>query len=327
MMGTLDEVSEKVQYIQESLQTLDAHLGQLQDLSALAVDTLNLLSASENRQQEAVHLCPSPRITVTSISQLSSIGGNVTPSHIPSSPKAYWSNPSSLRRSLPHGKSCSSLDLPSRSTGSFFDSKLKWVLGNLEAEHSSSRRRLGGDSSVGFRLSHGSLSNLWSDQHGSPGQSCASSLTTVWDHEPHIPPSQEESMEDEDDDVFIDTRATRNSVAGIVNPAFCGDSELALPRQGRFGRKWPFVIDRDLAHSCSLSASVETLTTPTKRHSVSEDPVPLHPGQKNRGIVSLTELSNLLKSIIVTGIILKYQSNKTPNIEAVYIDLCHCVCH
>lgn len=268
-MGTLAEVSEKVQFIQESLQALDSHLGQLQDLSALAVDTLNLLSASENRQQEAVHLGQSSRITVPSYSQLSPTGGNVTPSHIPPSPKAYCSN--------------------AGGTHSFFDSKLKWVLGNLEVEQSGPRRRLGGDSSIGFRLSHGSLSNLWSDLNGSPGQSCASSLTTVWDHEPHHLPSQEDSMdeeEDEDDDVFIDTRVKRDSVLGIVNPAFCDDSELAMPRQGRFGRKWPFAIEGELGHSRSLSASVETLATSTKRHSVPEEPIPLQPGQKNRGIVS-----------------------------------------
>ncbi|MCJ8746709.1 hypothetical protein PDJAM_G00144810 [Pangasius djambal] len=290
MMGTLAEVSEKVQFIQESLQTLDAHLGQLQDLSALAVDTLNLLSASENRQQEAVHLGPSPRITVMSCSQPSSIEEHFTPSHIPSSPKAYCSNPPSLPRGLAYGKSYNSLEFPPGGTGSLFDSKLKWVLGKLEAEHRGPRRRLGGDSSVGLRLSHGSLSNLWSDLHGSPGQSCASSLTTVWDHDPHHLPSQEESMEeeeDEDDDVFIDTRAKRDSVLGIVNPAFCGDSELAMPRQGRFGGK--FAIERELGHSRSLSASVETLATPTKRHSVPGEPIPLHPGQKDRDVYRIFE--------------------------------------
>ncbi|KAF5890124.1 transient receptor potential cation channel subfamily M member 6-like isoform X1 [Clarias magur] len=290
MMGTLAEVSEKVQFIQESLQTLDAHLGQLQDLSALAVDTLNLLSASENRQQEAVHLCPSPRITVMSCSQ-SPVPGNVTPSHIPPSPKANFSNPPSLWRGIVHGKSCSSLELSQGSSGSCFDSKLKWVLGNLEVEHSNPRQRLGGDSSVGFRLSHGSLSNLLPDLHGSPGQSCASSLTTVWDQEPQQVPSQEESMEEDDydDDVFIDTKSKKNSVLGIVNPAFCDDNELDIPRQSHFGRKQPITTERKLGHSRSLSSSVETLAIPKKRHSVSGEPIPLHPGQKDRGLYRILE--------------------------------------
>ncbi|XP_053336833.1 transient receptor potential cation channel subfamily M member 6 isoform X1 [Clarias gariepinus] len=289
MMGTLAEVSEKVQFIQESLQTLDAHLGQLQDLSALAVDTLNLLSASENRQQKAVHLCPSPRITVMSCSPTP---GNVTPSHIPPSPKANFSNPPSLRRGIVHGKSCNSLELSQESSGSCFDSKLKWVLGNLEAEHSNPRQRLGGDSSVGFRLSHGSLSNLLSDLHGSPGQSCGSSLTTVWDHEPQQVLSQEESMEEDDyddDDVFIDTRSKKDSELGIVNPAFCDDHDLDIPRQSHFGRKQPFTTERKLGHSRSLSSSVETLAVPKKRHSVSGEPIPLHPGQKDRGLYRILE--------------------------------------
>lgn len=298
MMGTLGEVSEKVQFIQESLQTLDAHLGRLQDLSALAVDTLNLLSASENRQQEAVHLAPSSRITMTSNSQRPSVCGTLTPSRMPSSPRAYLSNPPSLSRVLTRGKSCSSLEFPSGGTASFFDTKLKWVLGNLETEHDGPRPRLGGDSSTGFRLSHGSLSNLWSDLQGSPGQSCASSLTTVWDHDSHHVHSQEESVEeeedeDDDDDVFVDTRAKRESLMGIVNPAFCGDSEVAMPRQGGCGRRWPFTIERELGQSRSLSTSVETLTTPTKRHSVSGEPMRLHPGQKNRGNVSL--LGNIVR--------------------------------
>ncbi|TMS03286.1 Transient receptor potential cation channel subfamily M member 6 [Larimichthys crocea] len=46
------EVSEKVNFIQNSLSDLDGQLGQLQDLSALAVDTLTLLSASDSRHQE-----------------------------------------------------------------------------------------------------------------------------------------------------------------------------------------------------------------------------------------------------------------------------------
>lgn len=287
-MGTLAEVSEKVQFIQESLQTLDAHLGQLQDLSALAVDTLNLLSASENRQQEAVHLAPSSRITMTSYSQRPSICGTLTPSHMPSPPRAYLSNPTSLSRGLTHGKSCNTLEFPSGGTASFFDTKLKWVLGNLETELDGPRPRLVGDSSIGFRLSHGSLSNLWSDLQGSPGQSCASSLTTVWDHDSHHVHSQEESVEEEeDDDVFIDNKAKKENLTGIVNPAFCGDSELAMPRQGRCGRRLPFAIERELGKSRSLSASAETLTTSTKRHSVSGEPLRLHPGQKDRGIKSL----------------------------------------
>ncbi|TKS79008.1 Transient receptor potential cation channel subfamily M member 6 [Collichthys lucidus] len=52
MCAMAAEVSEKVDFIQNSLSDLDGQLGQLQDLSALAVDTLTLLSASDSRHQE-----------------------------------------------------------------------------------------------------------------------------------------------------------------------------------------------------------------------------------------------------------------------------------
>ncbi|XP_043968718.1 transient receptor potential cation channel subfamily M member 6 isoform X1 [Gambusia affinis] len=56
MCGMVGEVSEKVNFIQDSLSELDGQLGQLQDLSVLAVDTLTLLSASDSRQQEEARL-------------------------------------------------------------------------------------------------------------------------------------------------------------------------------------------------------------------------------------------------------------------------------
>uniref|UniRef100_A0A096MCA3 non-specific serine/threonine protein kinase n=1 Tax=Poecilia formosa TaxID=48698 RepID=A0A096MCA3_POEFO len=56
MCGTVGEVSEKVILIQDSLSELDGQLGQLQDLSVLAVDTLTLLSASDSLQQEEARL-------------------------------------------------------------------------------------------------------------------------------------------------------------------------------------------------------------------------------------------------------------------------------
>uniref|UniRef100_A0A8C7CLY0 non-specific serine/threonine protein kinase n=1 Tax=Oncorhynchus kisutch TaxID=8019 RepID=A0A8C7CLY0_ONCKI len=50
------EVSDRVHFIQDTLKVLDSQLGQLQDLSALAVDTLTLLSASDSLQQEEARL-------------------------------------------------------------------------------------------------------------------------------------------------------------------------------------------------------------------------------------------------------------------------------
>lgn len=56
MCVMVEEVSEKVNFIQDSLSELDCQLGQLQDLSALAVDTLTLLSASDSLHQEEARL-------------------------------------------------------------------------------------------------------------------------------------------------------------------------------------------------------------------------------------------------------------------------------
>uniref|UniRef100_A0A3Q4HM51 non-specific serine/threonine protein kinase n=1 Tax=Neolamprologus brichardi TaxID=32507 RepID=A0A3Q4HM51_NEOBR len=56
MCMMVGEVSEKVNFIQDSLSDLDSQLGHLQDLSALAVDTLTLLSASNNLHQEETRL-------------------------------------------------------------------------------------------------------------------------------------------------------------------------------------------------------------------------------------------------------------------------------
>lgn len=59
------EVSEKVNFIQHSLSELDSQLGQLQDLSALAVDTLTLLSTSDNLYQEEARLAQRWRVAAS----------------------------------------------------------------------------------------------------------------------------------------------------------------------------------------------------------------------------------------------------------------------
>lgn len=50
------EVSQKVSLVQDSLSELDSQLGHLQDLSALAVDALAVLSASDSQHQEGALL-------------------------------------------------------------------------------------------------------------------------------------------------------------------------------------------------------------------------------------------------------------------------------
>ncbi|CAG5922165.1 unnamed protein product [Menidia menidia] len=53
---TMNDVSEKVNFIQDSLSEIDCQLGELQDLSAQAVDTLTLLSASDSLHQGEARL-------------------------------------------------------------------------------------------------------------------------------------------------------------------------------------------------------------------------------------------------------------------------------
>ena len=65
MCVLMGEVSEKVNFIQDSLSELDSQLGQLQDLSALAMDTLTLLSASDSLHQEEARLAQLRSITAS----------------------------------------------------------------------------------------------------------------------------------------------------------------------------------------------------------------------------------------------------------------------
>ncbi|KAL0979667.1 hypothetical protein UPYG_G00188000 [Umbra pygmaea] len=103
MSSIMDEVSERVHYIQDTLQVLDHQLGELQDMSALAVDTLTLLSASDSLQQKEARLgnCRSFAHSCHNVPHswtLAHGGGgssDVMPCH---SPRAYRSNPPSLFR-------------------------------------------------------------------------------------------------------------------------------------------------------------------------------------------------------------------------------------
>uniref|UniRef100_A0A4W5K8E7 non-specific serine/threonine protein kinase n=1 Tax=Hucho hucho TaxID=62062 RepID=A0A4W5K8E7_9TELE len=92
----IGEVSERVHFIQDSLQVLDSQLGQLQDLSAMAVDTLTLLSASDSLQQKEAHLghCrPIAHSHHHSPNNWTLPHIDITPCH---TPKAYRSTPPSL---------------------------------------------------------------------------------------------------------------------------------------------------------------------------------------------------------------------------------------
>uniref|UniRef100_A0A673GGP5 non-specific serine/threonine protein kinase n=1 Tax=Sinocyclocheilus rhinocerous TaxID=307959 RepID=A0A673GGP5_9TELE len=143
MAGILVEVAEKVSIIQDNMRTLDSHLGQLQDLSALAVDTLNFLSATDNQQQEVARLGQSQPITCrheqVSHSCCLHIGGSVAPSQALPSPKHYCSMPPSLLRGLGPGRQRPSLELPPGTCVRPFEVRSKCMLASPEEEDGSFR--------------------------------------------------------------------------------------------------------------------------------------------------------------------------------------------
>uniref|UniRef100_A0A8C1MIQ2 non-specific serine/threonine protein kinase n=1 Tax=Cyprinus carpio TaxID=7962 RepID=A0A8C1MIQ2_CYPCA len=143
MAGVLVEVAEKVSIIQDNMRTLDSHLGQLQDLSALALDTINFLSATDNQQQEVARLGKSQPITchheqVTHSSCLQ-IGESVAPSQAFQSPKHYRSMPPSLLRGLGPGRQRPSLELPPGTSVRPFEVRSKCLLASSKEEEGSFR--------------------------------------------------------------------------------------------------------------------------------------------------------------------------------------------
>lgn len=329
MAGILAEVAEKVNIIQDNLRTLDGHLGQLQDLSALAVDTLNLLSATDNHQQEVARLGQSQPITCrheqVSHSCCLRVGGSVAPSQALPSPKHYRSMPPSLLRGLGPGRQRPSLELPPGSVGPF-EVRSKCMLANPEEEDYSFRWPLQrGDSREGVSVEcHLSLPHLcagWRDK-GSGEPSRASSPTMPLMRDFQLQPSHEESMEEEDDEddlhaisrasshtfLLADSQSDGDRAVGIRNPAFyrLDDGEHFTRRQGLLGRKWAC----DLEQSRSLSASVETMAMPdtaTSEHGRQTLLMPPQHSYDQRGIMDSHDnnvLSNNLSFCLITSLCL-----------------------
>lgn len=308
MAGILAEVAEKVNIIQDNLRTLDGHLGQLQDLSALAVDTLNLLSATDNHQQEVARLGQSQPITCrheqVSHSCCLRVGGSVTPSQALPSPKHYRSMPPSLLRGLGPGRQRPSLELPPGTSVGPFEVRSKCMLANPEEEDYSFRWPLQhGDSREGVSVEcHLSLPHQcagWRDK-GSGEPSRASSPTMPLMRDFQLQPSHEESMEEDDDEddlhaisrasshtfLLADSQSDGDRAGGIRNPAFyrLDDGDHFTRHQGLLGSKWAY----DLEQSRSLSASVETMAMPDTATSEHGRPTLLMPPQHShdqRGIM------------------------------------------
>ncbi len=282
MAGILVEVAEKIGIIQDNMRTLDGHLGQLQDLSALAVDTLNFLSATDNQQQEVARLGQS-QPTACRYEQMSHscclrIGGSVAPSQALPSPKHYRSMPPSLLRSLGPARQRPSLELPPGASVGPFEVRSKCMLVSPEEEDCSFRWPLqhGNSRESVCHLSLPQLCTGWRDKemYGSEEPSRASSPTMPLMRDLQFQPSNEESMEEEDDEddshamsrssshtfLLTDSHSDGDRSVGIGNPAFyrLDDAGHFTRPQRLLGRKWDF----DLEQSRSLSASVETMAMP-----------------------------------------------------------------
>ncbi|KTF87211.1 hypothetical protein cypCar_00047698, partial [Cyprinus carpio] len=307
MAGILVEVAEKISIIQDNMRTLDSHLGQLQDLSALAVDTLNFLLATDNQQQEVARLGQSQPIACrheqVSHSCCLRIGGSVAPSQALPSPKHYRSMPPSLLRGLGPGRQRPSLELPPGTSVGPFENRSKFMSASPEEEDCSFRWPLQrGDSREG--VCHLSLPHLYvgrreKGMYGSGEPSRASSPTMPLMRDLQLQPNHEESMEEEDDEdnlhamsrssshtfLLTDSHSDGDRSVGIRNPAFyrLDDAGHVTRPQGLLGRKWAF----DLEQSHSLSASMETMAMPdasTSEHGRQTFLVPPQHSHDQRGL-------------------------------------------
>ncbi|XP_062399848.1 transient receptor potential cation channel subfamily M member 6 [Sardina pilchardus] len=229
MTVLLGEVAEKVHFIQDSLQTLDTQLGRLQDTSAVAVDTLSLLAASDDYQQRAALYGLHRPISSSHLEVLHSWclprGGSAPPSHSVLAQRPYSSHPASLLGSLGVGQQSLPLGWQHQrsSEGSEKDSggEEPWKSKPCPVHPRSLHDAL---SSGCCPLSHDSLPHLvgWRDRTplGACGP-CRASIPLVpwsseaadqhqhqqqaraWHHDSHLPPSREESadeIEEEEED-------------------------------------------------------------------------------------------------------------------------------
>uniref|UniRef100_A0A673CDW4 non-specific serine/threonine protein kinase n=1 Tax=Sphaeramia orbicularis TaxID=375764 RepID=A0A673CDW4_9TELE len=271
MSMMVGEVSEKVHFIQDSLSGLDCQLGQLQDLSALAVDTITLLSASDSLQQEEARLAQCRPIAASR---------HIVPHSwtLPYRSGADFEGVS-MRRNV--AKSCKSTP----------PSLLKGY--NLMANRLTSQECHGGSrGSRGGRQGHTEEGGAKETPSESCGPSrCGSPLSPrvsdrgleslhykLWTCEPHMYPTQEEAWMDEEEEELYEAEAEdqktkeqlstlqksrtsskaillsdpRDISEGLVNPAFCPDDN-----QFR---------DRPYGYCRSLSSSVENITFPGAAH-------------------------------------------------------------
>lgn len=221
MTTLLGEMVGKVHVIQDSLQTLDSNLGHLQDTSAMAVDTLGLLAASDDCQQRATLYGLHRPISSSHPEVLHSWylpkGESVPPSRYLLAYKPYSSTPPSLLGGLGKGRQSLPLDWQPQ-TGSEaneedsgeepYKSKTPPVHGGALSDVCST--------GCYRHHSHDSLPHLASGWRGrTPLGSCGTSQTSTplvpwssefpdqqqqqaraWHHDSYHPPGQEESPDE-----------------------------------------------------------------------------------------------------------------------------------
>ncbi|XP_030647683.1 transient receptor potential cation channel subfamily M member 6 [Chanos chanos] len=291
MTDVVAEVMEKVHFIQDSLQTLDSQLGQLQDLSALAVDTLTLFAASDNRQQEAALLGRSQPITgfhsqlshslSLSVGRVAGVGDAFLP------PKAYQSTPPSLLCGHAQWRQQRSLELPQGESSGVCDGGTRWIVGNPDDHDKTVRwmlhRRTSSEVDIADkRITHGSLPHLraarWCEETpcesyspsplGSPLMPWGSDVSELYQSkqslpDAHLHTSCEDSLENEEEEDEEDMlSASRTSshlflLREIQNEKErmmgCVNPAFSRDDDSQLAKPEHPHVDRKLAHFCRKS--------------------------------------------------------------------------
>ncbi|KAI1900036.1 hypothetical protein AGOR_G00045870 [Albula goreensis] len=276
MSVQLQEVGEKVQAVRTTLQSLDVQLGQLQDMSALVVDTLAVATATDSLQVgDALlgHRRPLGGSRCRLPHSWSHVGHG-TASHVTADglclSQHHSTPPSLLRRVVTHGDRRPSLN------------RREWGSMGLETSPPAVTPLVSLRHAVVFCPGGGE----GVQSQGIPHPLCASDppehfYTRAWIHESPLPPNQEEEdgeevegdIEDEPEQDLSISRASshalllpdycieRGGAGGVVNPAFSMDREhgavwLWRGPLARMCCELPMVLPRQCR---SLSTSLESI--------------------------------------------------------------------
>ncbi|KAG9331519.1 hypothetical protein JZ751_018922 [Albula glossodonta] len=276
MSVQLQEVGEKVQAVRTTLQSLDVQLGQLQDMSALVVDTLAVATATDSLQVgDALlgHRRPLGGSRCRLPHSWSHVGHG-TGSHVTADglclSQHHSTPPSLLRRVVTHGDRRPSLN------------RREWGSMGLETSPPAVTPLVSLRHAVVFCPGGGE----GVQSQGIPHPLCASDppehfYTRAWIHESPLPPNQEEregeevegDIKDEPEQDLSISRASsralllpdycteRGGAGGVVNPAFSMDGEHGAVRlwRGPLARmccELPMVLPRQCR---SLSTSLESI--------------------------------------------------------------------